>query len=88
MSLTLSRRTARMFSHISTAQRPSFSRTWSDPVPKLSSPQSVALPASSRLPKNFHPVGVSKQGICSASATRSTAALVGMDRATPFSPSR
>ena len=35
-------RTARMFSHSSIAQSPSFSRTWSDPVPKLSSPQIVA----------------------------------------------
>jgi hypothetical protein len=52
-------RTARMFSQSSTAQRPSFSRTWSEPVPALSSPQIVAMPASSRLPKNFQPVGVS-----------------------------
>lgn len=32
---------------------------WSDPVPKLSSPQSESRPASIRLPKNFHPVGTS-----------------------------
>ena len=75
-----------MFSHRSTAHRPSFSRTWSEPVPALSSPHRVARPASSRLPKNFQPVGVSKQGMPSPSATRSTAALVGMERATPFSP--
>ena len=38
------------------------------------------------LPKNFQPVGVSKHSIPSASATTSTAALVGIDRATPASP--
>ena len=53
------RRFARMLSHSSTAQSPSFSRMWLEPVPELSSPQIVASPASSRLPKNFHPVGVS-----------------------------
>ena len=38
-------------------------------------------------PKNFHPVGVSKQGIFKARATKSTAELVGIDRATPAIPS-
>ena len=37
-------RAARMFSHNSTAHSPSFSRTWSEPVPALSSPHSVAMP--------------------------------------------
>ena len=55
-------------------------------VPKLSSPQRVMRPASSRLPKNFQPVGVSKQEMPSALATTSTAALVGIERATPESP--
>ena len=55
----LAGRAARMLSQNSTAHRPSFSRTWSEPVPALSSPHSVAMPASSRLPKNFQPVGVS-----------------------------
>jgi hypothetical protein len=48
-----------MSSQKSTAQSPSFSRTCADPVPKLSSPQSVIRPASSSEPKNFQPVGVS-----------------------------
>ena len=52
------RRRARMLSQNSTAQTPSFSRIWFEPVPKLSSPQRVAGPASSRLPKNFHPLGL------------------------------
>jgi len=69
----------------STAHRPSFSRTWSEPVPALSSPQIVASPASSKLPKNFQPVGVSWQGTPSAAATRSAARLVGIERAIPFS---
>jgi hypothetical protein len=64
--LTGSRRLARMLSQNNTAQRPSFSRMWLEPVPKLSSPQRVMRPASSRLPKNFQPVGVSKQGMSSA----------------------
>ena len=59
---------------------------WSDPVPALSSPHIVAMPASSKLPKNFQPVGVSYMPIPSFSATRSAAPLVGMDRAMPFSP--
>ena len=42
---------------------------------------------SKRFPKNFHPVGVSKQGIFKARATKSTAELVGIDRATPAIPS-
>ena len=36
---------------------PSFSRMWSEPVPKLSSPQIDNFPASMRFPKNFQPVG-------------------------------
>lgn len=36
---------------------PSFSRMWSEPVPKLSSPQTDKFPASIRFPKNFQPVG-------------------------------
>lgn len=36
---------------------PSFSRMWSEPVPKLSSPQMDNFPASIRFPKNFQPVG-------------------------------
>ena len=75
-----------MLSQSSTAQSPSFSRTWLEPVPALSSPQIVARPASSRLPKNFQPVGVSKQAIPLASATRSAAAEVGIERATPARP--
>ena len=38
-----------------TAQIPSFSRMWSEPVPKDSSPQMERRPASIRLPKNFQP---------------------------------
>jgi len=38
-------RTARMDSQASTAHMPSFSRTWSAPVPKLSSPHTEHLPA-------------------------------------------
>ena len=53
------------------------------PVPKDSSPQMEHCPASMRLPKNFQPVGVSKKGSLSSSATRSSAPLVGMERATP-----
>ena len=41
---------------------------------------------SKRFPKNFHPVGVSKQGIPRSSATTSTAELVGIDLATPNNP--
>lgn len=37
--------------------------------PKLSSPQIAILPASSRFPKNFQPVGVSKQSFDIAAAT-------------------
>ena len=39
-----------------------------------------------RLPKNFQPVGVSKSGRPKAAATRSTAPLVGIERATALSP--
>jgi hypothetical protein len=76
---------ARMASHASTAHSPSFSRTWSAPVPNDSSPQMEHLSASIRLPKNFQPVGVSKNCRPSFSATRSRAPLVGIDRATPCS---
>ena len=41
-----------------------------------------------RFPKNFHPVGVTKQGILRASATTSNAAEEGIDLATPLSPPR
>ena len=50
---------ARMLSQLSTVQRPSFSRTWSELVPKLSSPHTEHRPSSMRLPKNFQPVGTS-----------------------------
>lgn len=43
----------------------------------------LPAPASMRFPKNFQPVGVSKKGTLRASATRSSAPLVGMLRATP-----
>ena len=86
MAITLCLRTARMFSQSSTAQTPSFSRTWLEPVPALSSPQTVALPASSRLPKNFQPVGVSKLAMPILAATRSAAWLVGIERAMPARP--
>jgi len=46
------------------------------------------MPASSRLPKNFQPVGVSKHGTPSAAATRSAAREVGIERAMPFRPAR
>ena len=39
-----------------TAHKPSFSRMWSDPVPKDSSPQMDRRPASIKFPKNFHPM--------------------------------
>jgi len=52
--------------------------------PKLSSPQRQILPASSKLPKNFQPVGVSKHSLPLAAATLSTAPLVGMLRAYPL----
>ena len=57
-----------------------------DPAPALSSPQIVTLPASSRLPKNFQPVGVSYSATPSFSATLSAARLVGIERATPAMP--
>lgn len=56
---------------------------WSLPVPKDSSPQTLHMPASMRLPKYFQPVGVSKNLMPSSLATRSSAAPVGMLRATP-----
>ena len=65
---------------------PSFSRTWSLPVPKDSSPQTEHFSASIRLPKNFQPVGTSKKGTLSLSATLSRAPEVGIERATPLSP--
>merc|ERR1719220_2744341 len=89
---------ARICSHASTAHMPSFSRTWSAPVPKDSSPQMkgvytlvsgkyLGFPLSIRLPKNFQPVGVSKHSMPFFFATRSTAPEVGMERAQPLSPS-
>ena len=42
------------------------------------------VPASMRLPKNFQPVGTSKKVSPCFLATRSSAALVGMLRATPY----
>mmetsp|Transcript_2529 Transcript_2529/g.4754 ORF Transcript_2529/g.4754 Transcript_2529/m.4754 type:complete len:296 (+) Transcript_2529:147-1034(+) len=77
---------------------PSFSRTWSAPVPKDSSPQMngvycfvsgkyLGLPLSMRLPKNFQPVGVSKHSMPFFLATRSTAPEVGIDLAQPLRPS-
>ena len=80
-------RSARMESHASTAHGPSFSRMWSEPVPKDSSPQMDRRPASMRLPKNFQPVGVSKHSTPILVATRSSAAAVGMERARPLRPS-
>mmetsp|Transcript_48502 Transcript_48502/g.152094 ORF Transcript_48502/g.152094 Transcript_48502/m.152094 type:complete len:207 (+) Transcript_48502:637-1257(+) len=79
---------ARICSHASTAHIPSFSRMWLDPVPKLSSPQRKGwyCSQSMRLPKNFHPVGVSKQGIFLDSQTRSRALLVGMLLAAALRP--
>ena len=41
---------------------------------------------SIKLPKYFQPVGVSKRSKFKSLATRSTAPLVGMDRATAFRP--
>mmetsp|Transcript_5427 Transcript_5427/g.9377 ORF Transcript_5427/g.9377 Transcript_5427/m.9377 type:complete len:242 (+) Transcript_5427:762-1487(+) len=79
-------RSAKMESHARTAKMPSFSRMWSPPVPKDSSPHTLHLSASMRLPKNFQPVGVSKKGRFSALATRSRAILVGIERATPLRP--
>ena len=65
-------------------------------VPKLSSPQmkgvyvlpsgKAAVPESIRLPKNFQPVGTSKQGMPSFLATMSSAHEVGMLRAHPLRP--
>ena len=46
----------------------------------------AAVPESIRLPKNFQPVGTSKHGILSFSATRSSAHEVGIERAQPLSP--
>jgi hypothetical protein len=54
-------------------------------VPKLSSPHSVISPASSRLAKNFQPVGVTWQSIPSRRATRSGARLEGSERPMPTS---
>merc|ERR1712125_2265 len=81
-----------------TAHMPSFSRTWSAPVPKDSSPQMKGVyfglpgkylgsPLSMRLPKNFQPVGTSKQSMPFSFATMSSAPEVGMERAHPFRPS-
>jgi hypothetical protein len=43
-----------------------------------------SLPESIRFPKNFHPVGTSKNERLSFAATRSSAPLVGIERASPF----
>merc|ERR1712137_646504 len=66
------------------------------PVPKDSSPQmngvyvglpgKYDVPLSIKLPKNFHPVGTSKQGMSFLAATMSRAPDVGIDRAQPFKP--
>ena len=85
---------AKICNQANTAQIPSFSRTWFEPVPKDSSPQingvKLVPPYNSslsmRLPKNFQPVGVSKRLKFKSFATRSTAPDVGMDRATPLKP--
>mmetsp|Transcript_37102 Transcript_37102/g.90078 ORF Transcript_37102/g.90078 Transcript_37102/m.90078 type:complete len:207 (+) Transcript_37102:573-1193(+) len=79
---------ASIWSQHSTAHMPSFSLTWSLPVPKLSSPHTKGeyLPLSIRFPKNFHPVGVSNNGIPLLLHTRSSAPLVGMLRAAPPTP--
>jgi hypothetical protein len=84
------------------AQTPSFSRMWSEPVPKDSSPQMESRPASIRLPKNFpgcqlvhlaqkvysslHPVGTSKHSRPLSLATISIAPEVGIDLANPLTP--
>ena len=132
ISSTLCLRMARIDSQANTAQMPSFSRMWSEPVlfirkihhlerkginrlgnyPKLSSPHKDNRPASIRLPKYFQPVGTSKQVFFNLAATLSpelwiimmnydelwvlmtsldisnlsTAALVGMLLANPFTP--
>mmetsp|Transcript_25761 Transcript_25761/g.86570 ORF Transcript_25761/g.86570 Transcript_25761/m.86570 type:complete len:321 (-) Transcript_25761:579-1541(-) len=77
-------------SQASAAQRPSFSRTWSAPVPNDSSPQrnGTFSALSIRFPKYFQPVGVSKHLRPSFCATRSTAREVGIDRATARRPPR
>ena len=46
------------------------------------------VPDSIRLPKFFQPVGVTKQGMLYFLATRSTAPVVGKERAQPFTPPR
>jgi len=71
-----------------TAHMPSFSRMWLEPVPKDSSPQmnGVYLGVSMRFPKNFQPVGVSKQGMFFALHTKSSAHEVGIERAAALSP--
>lgn len=58
-------------------------------VRRCREPHTLSPPRRSesiRLPKNFHPVGVSYSGTPSASATRSTAPLVGIERATALRP--
>ena len=69
ISSTLICRAAMIDIHASTAHNPSFSLIWSLPVPKLSSPQRESREASMRFPKNFQPVGTSKNSNPSASAT-------------------
>lgn len=72
--------------HAKTAQIPSFSLMWLDPVPKLSSPHKLISPASIKLPKNFHPVGVSNNYKLFLIVTLSNAPDVGIDLAAPNNP--
>lgn len=78
---------ARIVIQARTAQIPSFSLIWFEPVPKLSSPQRLIIPASIRFPKNFHPVGVSYNSFnYFLAATLSNAPEVGIDLAAPINP--
>ena len=78
---------ANICSQASTAHKPSFSLTWSDPVPKLSSPHKFIKPASIRFPKNFQPVGVSNKFLIPFYwETLSNAPDVGIDLAIPNNP--
>ena len=81
-------RTARMLSQSSTAQSPSFSRTWSEPVPKLSSPQRVPGRHPAGCQRISTPSAFQRSGTPMACATRSAAAEVGIDRAIPFEARR
>ena len=53
-------------------------------MPKLSSPQSVTRPASSRLPKNFHPVGVSKLAAAQLEAEGTAVDLIDLRSLRPW----